>query len=71
VGADVVALSAREKDILRGILAERTYAKIGQDLGVQYETVRKYARRLRNKTGIRTRAGLAAWAVQYKILGDE
>lgn len=59
---DAQGLSGRERDVLRGIVADKTYARIAHDLGISHETVKSYANRLRAKLGISTKIGLALWA---------
>jgi DNA-binding CsgD family transcriptional regulator len=54
-------LSARELDVARAIAEGKTYAEIGNALGVGFETVKTYADRLRTKTGRRTKKQLAEW----------
>lgn len=55
-------LSARETAVLDGIVAEQTYVEIAKRLGIGYETVKVYAKRLREKTGAKTKVGLVLWA---------
>lgn len=57
-----VQLTERERDILKGVLAEKTYSEIGTHLGLGFETIKTYLTRIRTKLGIRTKAGLAVWA---------
>lgn len=64
-----LVLSAREQDMLRGILDDKTYAQIGNDLGLGYETVKCYVARIRTKLGIRTKAKLAVWASKHLAKG--
>lgn len=60
-------LSERERDVLRGIAADKTYSQIAHDLGLSHETVKSYANRLRAKLGIDTKVGLAVYAVRNAI----
>jgi DNA-binding CsgD family transcriptional regulator len=55
-------LSDRERGVLLGIAADKTYAQIAHDMGVSHETVKSYANRLRAKLGINSKIGLALWA---------
>ncbi len=55
-------LSPREKEVLRGVLREETYAEIATALNVGFETVKMHMRRIRTKLGISTKSGLAVWA---------
>ena len=54
-------LSERERQVLEGIVADKTYPQIGHDLGLSFETIKMYAARLRTKLGIDTKVGLAIW----------
>ncbi len=60
-------LSDRERAVLRGICADKTYAEIAFELKVAYDTVKTYASRLRAKLGINTKVGLALYAQKHKI----
>lgn len=64
-GTLVTPLSTRERDVLRGIASERTYAQIAHKLGLSHETVKEYAKRLRAKIGVDTKVGLALWAERH------
>lgn len=55
-------VTTREADILRGILAHKTYPQIANGLGLSLETIKSYAARLRAKLGVDTKVGLALWA---------
>lgn len=57
-------ISPREKQLLRGIAAARTYSEIAHDMKVSHETIKSYVARLRGKLGIRTKVGLALWATE-------
>lgn len=59
---DATRLSERERDVLRGIVEDKTYAQIAHGMGLSFETVKVYANRLRAKLGIRSKTGLALWA---------
>lgn len=62
-----VSLTAREEAMLRGIAAGLTYQRIAVKHRLSYETVRFYVKRLRKKLKIRSKAGLAAWAVRNEV----
>ncbi len=57
-------LTEREKELLRGVVADKTYAEIAYTMGLSYETVKSYAARIRGKLGINTKIGLALWAAK-------
>ncbi len=61
-------LSPREVQVLSGIVKEKTYPQIANDLGLGLETIKTMVARLRAKLGIDTKVGLALWASQH--LGD-
>jgi DNA-binding CsgD family transcriptional regulator len=65
----VADLTAREVAILQGIIAEQTLGAIAYAQGVGLETIKQGAARLRAKLGVRTKAGLAAWAARRGITG--
>jgi DNA-binding NarL/FixJ family response regulator len=54
--ADPRALSGREREILRHIALGRTHAEIAALLFVSDKTVETYRRRIKQKTGLKTRA---------------
>lgn len=55
-------LSDREVELLRGVLADKTYPQIAHDMGIGLETVKCYAARVRAKLGVDSKVGLALWA---------
>lgn len=63
-----VTLSARERDVLRGVVADKTYGQIANDLKLSVETIKTYAARLRSKVNVRTKTGLALYAIKHKLL---
>jgi len=58
-------LSERERDVLHGIVEDKTYREIAAGMGVSTETVKTYANRLRRKLGINSKTGLALWAASH------
>lgn len=58
------ALTERELQLLRGIVADKTYAQIAHDLGLSHETIKSYVARIRAKLGIDSKVGLALWAAK-------
>lgn len=63
-------LSRRQTDVLRGIVSGKTNAEIGDDLGLSYETIKMHVDRIRKKLGVRTKTGIAAYAVQHKLVDN-
>jgi len=61
-----IELTDRERQLLRGILADQTYSQIAHDLGLSHETIKSYAARVRSKLGIYSKVGLAVWASKHK-----
>lgn len=57
-----VCLTKRQRTVLKGINAGKTYGAIAADLGLVYETVKAHARNLRKKLRCRNRTQLAVWA---------
>lgn len=57
-------LTDRELELLRGILADKTYPQIAHGMGVSLETVKSYTARIRAKLGVDSKVGLALWAVR-------
>jgi DNA-binding NarL/FixJ family response regulator len=62
-------LSPRELDILRGIAADKTYPVIARELGLSYNTVKTYASRIFEKLGVRSKVGLAVYAINNRLTG--
>jgi DNA-binding CsgD family transcriptional regulator len=60
-------LTSREEGVLRGIVSGKTYASIGSDLGIAYDTVKTITNRIRAKTGCRNKASLIVWAVESGV----
>ncbi len=61
----VSRLSERELSVLRGIADDKTYAQIGNDLGIGHESIKSYANRLRAKLGVDSKVGLALFWERY------
>jgi len=57
-------LSPRQKALLRGVLADKTYGRIASDLGLATDTVKKDVASLRRKLGLKTKVALALWATK-------
>lgn len=63
-------LTERERDVLRGLVAGRTYAAIARELRLNYYTVRYYSRRLRRLSGTANKTDLALWASRHPEVQD-
>jgi DNA-binding CsgD family transcriptional regulator len=63
--SDRPALTDKERAVVRGVAAARTYSEIANDLGVTYDTVKTYAARIRAKLGVRSKVAMATWAVKH------
>ena len=61
--SDERKLTPREESVLRGIVSGKTYAAIGSDLGIAYDTVKTITNRIRAKTGCGSKAELIVWAM--------
>lgn len=68
-GDKPVALSPRERDVVRLIAAGQTSKEIGRALAISPRTVDTYRDRLRDKLGLRSVAEVVLFAVQCGILG--
>lgn len=58
-------LTDREKELLRGVMADRTYPQIANDMGISLETVKCYSARIRAKLGVESKVGMALWAQKH------
>lgn len=63
-------LTAREAEVLRLIARGRTYAQIGDDLGVSPHTVTSHIRNTYRKLGVRSGAAAVMRAVELKLFGN-
>jgi len=57
-------LSARERDVLRQIVAGGTSVAIGQRLALSRKTIDTYRGRLMTKLGVRNRSALIRYAIE-------
>lgn len=62
--APAADLSPRQVEVLRGLCRGLTYEKIGEELGISMETVKKQLARIRAKVGLSTKVELALWAAR-------
>lgn len=62
-----IELSRRQHEVLVGIAEGKKYHEIAAELGLTYETVKTYVRRLREKLGLKSKVQLAIWATKHKV----
>lgn len=55
-------LTSDETTVLQHILAGLTYPAIAKKMKRPYDTVKSWIKNIRDKTGERTKVGLALWA---------
>ena len=63
-------LTARESDVLRLIARGRTYAQVGDDLGVSLHTVASHIKNAYRKLGVRSGAAAVMRAVELKLFAE-
>jgi DNA-binding NarL/FixJ family response regulator len=71
ISADVPSmqiLSAREQTVFRLIVLGKNTKQISGELNLSIKTVSTYRKRLLNKLGVRSTAGLVAYALRNNIL---
>jgi DNA-binding CsgD family transcriptional regulator len=61
-------LTEREQDVLRSMVAGRTYAETGEELGISYETVRTHVRNIYRKLQVRNQAEAVSKAVRSRLV---
>lgn len=67
----VASLSRREREVLELLVQGHTHQTIADRLGVNVKTVETYRSRIREKTGLKTRADLVRYGVEAGLLtGD-
>jgi len=60
----LLKLTARETEVVCGILCGKTYEAIAKDLSLSRETIKTYVARIRVKTETRNKVTLAVWAAE-------
>jgi two-component system response regulator NreC len=60
-------LSAREREVLRGIVAGSTSADIALDLSLSRKTIDTYRGRIMTKLGVANRSGLIRFALDFEL----
>ena len=68
--SDVVAISKREKEVLRLIIDELSNQEIADKLFISIRTVEAHKRNLMEKTGSKTLAGLVKYAISNFLFED-
>lgn len=63
-------LTARESEVLRLMARGRTYAQIGEDLGVSPHTVTTHIKNTYRKLGVRSGAAAVMRAVELRLFDD-
>jgi two-component system invasion response regulator UvrY len=65
-GAKEIEFNEREKEFLKWVCTELTYKEIADKMNVSPRTVDGYRDSLFEKIGVKTRTGLAVYAIQHK-----
>ena len=68
--SDAGSLSAREREVLRGIARGQTNKEIASFLGISHRTVETHRESLMRKLRIRTVAGLTRFALEAGLVGE-
>jgi DNA-binding NarL/FixJ family response regulator len=63
-------LTDRELEVLRLLVLGLTNKQIGRQLGISPRTVQHHTIHIYGKTGMKSRAGAALWAVERGLLRD-
>lgn len=64
-------LSQRERELATLVAAGLTNREIGQRLFISWRTVEGHLERIRNKLGVRSRTGVATWAVEHGLVSSK
>lgn len=67
-GEETVALSPREKEIVKLISLEKTTADIAAELFISETTVISHRKKIFEKTGVKNMAGLVRFAIQHGLV---
>lgn len=60
-----VELTAREKDVLRMLMAGHSNKRVGQKLGITEGTVKIHVKNLLHKLGVRSRVEAVVWGMEH------
>jgi DNA-binding CsgD family transcriptional regulator len=63
-------LSRRESEVAKLVAAGLSNRRIGERLYLSERTVEGHVERIRNKLGVRSRTGVATWAVEHGLMVD-
>jgi len=63
-------LSRRESEVAKLVAAGMSNRRIGERLYLSERTVEGHVERIRNKLGVRSRTGVATWAVEHGFMVD-
>lgn len=66
--AELARLSDREREVLRGLAAGRTYQEVAAELGISVNSVGTYRARITEKLGLQGRAELLTFALDTGLL---
>ena len=67
---DASPLSHRESEVAKLVAAGMSNRRIGERLYLSERTVEGHVERIRNKLGVRSRTGVATWAVEHGLMVD-
>ena len=65
---DASPLSRRESEVAKLVAAGMSNRRIGERLYLSERTVEGHVERIRNKLGVRSRIGVATWAVEHGLM---
>ena len=65
---DASPLSRRESEVGKLVAAGMSNRRIGERLYLSERTVEGHVERIRNKLGVRSRIGVATWAVEHGLM---
>tara|TARA_R110000824_G_C15189850_1_gene674613 strand:- start:1281 stop:1529 length:249 start_codon:yes stop_codon:yes gene_type:complete len=63
-------LTERELQVAGMVGLCMTYVEIAEELGLAYETVKTYAKRVRKKLGFNSKVQIALWAKEKGLIDD-
>jgi DNA-binding NarL/FixJ family response regulator len=67
---DASPLSRRESEVAKLVATGMSNRRIGERLYLSERTVEGHVERIRNKLGVRSRTGVATWAVEHGLMVD-
>jgi DNA-binding CsgD family transcriptional regulator len=67
-GSEKAALTDRELEVLRQVVAGKTNQEIAVILGISYKTVEKHVDSIYSKLGVASRVEAAVTAIQNKLI---